>query len=57
MDESTLVSTRRSGRRGCQNDSKLIDGNFSSASDEKENTEVGEPRALHSSHGELQLFA
>ncbi|KAK4735325.1 hypothetical protein R3W88_009586 [Solanum pinnatisectum] len=51
VDESTLVSTRRSGRRGCQNDSKLIDGNFPSASDEKENTEVGEPRALHSSHG------
>ncbi|XP_015067568.1 uncharacterized protein LOC107012282 [Solanum pennellii] len=51
LDESTLVSTRRSGRRGSQNDSKLIDGNFQSASDEKENTEVGEPRALHSSHG------
>ncbi|XP_049394447.1 uncharacterized protein LOC125858659 isoform X2 [Solanum stenotomum] len=51
VDESALVSTRRSGRRGCQNDSKLIDGNFPSASDEKENTEVGEPRALHSSHG------
>uniref|UniRef100_M1B0F4 Ubiquitin thiolesterase/ zinc ion binding n=1 Tax=Solanum tuberosum TaxID=4113 RepID=M1B0F4_SOLTU len=51
VDESTLVTTRRSGRRGCQNDSKLNDGNFPSASDEKENTEVGEPRALHSSHG------
>ncbi|KAG5618238.1 hypothetical protein H5410_018062 [Solanum commersonii] len=53
VDESTLVSTQRSGRRGCQNDSKLIDGNFPSASDERENTEVGEPRALHSSHVKL----
>ncbi|KAF3614490.1 putative LOB domain-containing protein 27-like [Capsicum annuum] len=51
-EDSTLVSTQYTGRRGRrQNDSKLIDGNFQSASEEKENTEVGEPIALRSSHG------
>ncbi|XP_059303889.1 uncharacterized protein LOC132055894 [Lycium ferocissimum] len=50
-EDSTLVSVRRSGRRGrVQKDSKLIDGKFQSAS-KKENTEVVELRALHSPHG------
>ncbi|KAJ8536431.1 hypothetical protein K7X08_034832 [Anisodus acutangulus] len=52
-EDSTLVSARRSGRKGrLQKDSKLIDGKFQSASDEKENTEVVEPGGLHSSHGD-----
>ncbi|XP_009588933.1 uncharacterized protein [Nicotiana tomentosiformis] len=49
-EDSTLISARRSGRRGRrQKDSKLIDGKFQSASAERENTEVGEPRALDAS--------
>lgn len=56
-EDSTLISARRSGRRGRrQKDSKLIDGKYQSASAERENSEVGEPRALDASPGELRLF-
>ncbi|CAN4099344.1 unnamed protein product [Withania somnifera] len=51
-EDGILISDKRSGRKGRRHkdSSKSSEGNYQSGSSERENTEVGESKALHSSH-------
>ncbi|CAN4100452.1 unnamed protein product [Withania somnifera] len=51
-EDGILISDKRSGRksRRQKDSSKFNEGNYQSGSSERENTEVSESKALHSSH-------
>lgn len=51
-EDGIVISDKRSGRKGRRqkDSSKYSEGNYPSGSSERENTEVSESKALHSSH-------